>query len=165
MSTVQKLFPVQANNAYKGSKIALYASYPILTMLLFRSCVHFLKGDGGVNSIATIVRFDGSPDPNRVIYLFSSLWGSQQLLFVLLFVVVLVRYRNLLPLFYALLVVEVCFRLVVGFLHSLDTSFYLRTPPGKLGNLPMLILLTILLFLSLKERSISANKTVESPAK
>ena len=155
MSIIQKLFPSQANNDYRGSKIALYASYPILAVLLFRSCVHFLKGDGGVNSIATIVKFAGTPDPNRVIYMFSSLWGSQQLLFVLLFIVILVRYRSLLPLLYTILVVEVIFRLVVGFLHPLTAEFYIRTPPGKAGNLPMLVVFTAMLLLSLRERKVT----------
>ncbi len=153
MSLLQKLFPPQANNDYKGNRFVLYASVPVLAVLLFRSCVHFLKGDSGVNSIATIIRFSGTPDPNQVIYMFSSLWGSQQLLFVFLFVVVLVRYRNLLPLVYSFLVLEVLFRFVVGFLHPLTSAYYLRTPPGKWGNLPMLLIFSILLFLSLKQTS------------
>ena len=43
--------------------------------MLFRSLVHFLKDDSGVHSIATIITFPGTPDPNNVIYMYSALWG------------------------------------------------------------------------------------------
>ena len=87
--------------------------------MLVRSLIHFFKDDSGVNSIATIVLFPGSPDPNQVIYMFSSLWGTQQLITVLIYAVVLLRYRNLLPLMYVVLIVEVGFRMIVGCIHPL----------------------------------------------
>ena len=45
--------------------------------MLGRSLIHFLKNDRGANSIATLVTFSGSSDPNQVIYMFSSLWGTR----------------------------------------------------------------------------------------
>ena len=66
----------------------------IATVMTWRSLVHFLREDSGVNSIASIMTFPflaGEPDPNNVIYLFSSLWGSQQLITILIYVVVLIR--------------------------------------------------------------------------
>jgi hypothetical protein len=57
--------------------------------MLGRSLIHFLKADSGVNSIATIVLFPGDLDPNNVIYMFSSLWGTQQLITVVISVTML----------------------------------------------------------------------------
>ena len=145
-----RLFPQQANNDYPGSKIALFV-FPIIALaILGRSLIHFLKSDAGVNSIATIMTFEGTPDPNQVIYLFASLWGSQQLILALIYCLVLVRYRALIPLMYLLLVIEICFRLISGTLHPLTEIYYLQTPPGSAGNIPALIVVSILLLLSLR---------------
>ena len=124
MSLYKRLLPDVANNNYLGSKIAIYGLAVLLIPLTFRSLVHFLKDDSGVNSIATILTFSGSPDPNTVIYLFSSLWGGQQLLFVFLAAIVLVRYRSLIPLMFLLFIVECFFRVVSGALHGLGPEYY-----------------------------------------
>ena len=76
MSIFNRLLPDVADNQYLGSKIAFYGLIALLIPLTFRSLVHFLKEDSGVNSIATILTFAGSPDPNTVIYMFSSQWGG-----------------------------------------------------------------------------------------
>jgi len=144
------LFPQQANNDYRGSKFALWL-FPLLALaILARSLIHFLKSDGGINSIATIITFEGTPDPDRVIYLFASLWGSQQVIMAMLYGVVMVRYRALIPLMYLLIIIELCFRLISGSLHPLTEVYYLQTPPGSAGNIPALIIVSILLLLSLR---------------
>ena len=147
-----RLFPQQANNDYRGSKIALFVFPIIALVILGRSLIHFLKSDSGVNSIATIITFEGTPDPNQVIYLFASLWGSQQLIMALLYGLVLLRYRALIPLMYLLLAIEICFRLISGILHPLTEIYYLQTPPGSAGNIPVLIITFILLLLALRQR-------------
>ncbi|MEM7019636.1 MAG: hypothetical protein AAF512_20155 [Pseudomonadota bacterium] len=152
MSILNKLLPTQASNDYHGSPIALYIFVLLAALMLFRSLIHFLKEDSGVNSIATIILFNDAPDPNQVIYMFSSLWGSQQLIMVFIYAIVLLRYRNLIPLMYALFIVEVLFRLTVGMLHPLTPEYYAQTPPGKLGNIPILVLTSVMLFLSLRTR-------------
>ncbi len=48
---------------------------------------------------------------------------------------------------FALMIVEVGFRMIVGTIHPLTEEFYLRTPPGKLGNLPLLLVSAIMLYL------------------
>lgn len=150
MSLLEKLVPAQANNDYRGSPVALWTFCLLAAVIAGRSLIHFLKADSGVNSIATIVLFSGDPDPNRVIYLFSSLWGTQQVIMAMIYAVVLLRYRNLVPLMYLLLGVEVVFRMIAGTLHPLTEEYYLRPPPGKIGNLPLLGLSVVMLFLSLR---------------
>ena len=129
MSIYKRLLPDAADNNYFGSKIAIYGLAILMIPLTFRSLVHFLKDDSGVNSIATLLTFSGSPDPNTVIYLFSSLWGGQQLLFVFLAAIVLVRYRSLIPLMFSLFIVECIFRIASVALHGLGPEYYESRPP------------------------------------
>lgn len=152
MTALEGLLPRQASNDYRGRPVALYTFCLLALVMAGRSLVHLLKADSGVNSIATILTFSGTPDPNNVIYLFSALWGSQQLVMVLVYGAVLLRYRNLVPLMYALMLVEVCLRLLAGTLHPLTEAYYLRTPPGKIGNLPLLGVCALMLYLSLPRR-------------
>jgi hypothetical protein len=154
MTTLDALLPRTANNDYRGGRVPLYFFYALMAVVTFRSFVHFLKDDSGVNSIASIILFSGTPDPNNVVYMFSSLWGSQQVIMLMVYVVVVARYRNLIPLMWALVVVEVLFRLGVGMLHPLTAEYYLRTPPGKIGNLPMLAISLAMVVLAIRNTKI-----------
>lgn len=149
MPALSALLPRHASNDYRGRPVALYAFCVIALMIAGRSLVHLLKDDSGVHSIATILAFPGDPDPDRVIHLYSALWGGQQLVMVLVYAVVLLRYRNLVPLMYALLIVELGLRMLAGALHPLGPEYYMRPPPGGRMNLPMTGLCALLLWLSL----------------
>ena len=153
MGTLDKIFPRQANNDYEGSPIAFYGFCLIVAMTTFRSLVHLLAPDSGLQSIATIILFPGDPDPNQVIRVFSSLWGGQQLLMVFLYGIALWRYRNLIPLLLLLFIIEILFRLLSGTLHPLGPEYYASTPPGKLGNLPVLAITIVFFVLSLRPRA------------
>ena len=164
VSLYKRLLPDAANNNYLGSTIATYGLAVLLNPLTFRSLVHFLKDDSGVNSIATILTFSGSPDPNTVIYLFSSLWGGQQLLFVFLAAIVLVRYRSLIPLMFSLFIFECFFRIVSGALHGLGPEYYESRPPGSIGTYVFLVYGYLMLYLSLRERRAQSSDAGEGSA-
>jgi hypothetical protein len=140
------LLPKQITNRFTGQKIALYVFVPLTLMLIFRSCMHLIAPDGGAQSIATIPldTYSDSAAAN-VIAIFSQ-WGLSQLLLTLLFVLVLVRYRSLIPLFYLLFALEQCGRMAVGHFKPVVT---LETAPGSAATLPLLIISLIMLALSL----------------
>lgn len=100
MSFVETILPKQAHNDFRGGRVPFYGFLLLLLPVTFRSMVHFLKDDSGVNSIASFHLFSGTPDPNNVIYMFSSLWGGQQTVMLLIYIIVLLRYRNLIPLMF-----------------------------------------------------------------
>lgn len=161
MSFINTVFPVQADNDFRGGKIPLYGFCLLLLPVIFRTFVHFLKDDSGVNSIASIHLFPGDPDPNNVIYMYSSLWGSQQAITLIVYLVVLYRYRNLVPLMFLLMLVEIGFRSVSGALHPLTEEFYVRTPPGM--SVSIFMGLPSLVLLAISHWNISnANETSES---
>ena len=150
--------PSPATNEYRGHKLALYVFVLLTVVMLGRSLVHLLAEDGGINSIASIMTFPGDPDPDQVIYLFASLWGLHQTILATLYVVVIVRYRSLIPLMYVTLLVEWIGRpMVGGFLHPLGETFYERTPPGKTGTLPMIAITAVMLILSLRHTKLTAD--------
>ena len=148
-----KLLPSNINGKYTGSKIAYYGLFPIFAILIFRSLVHFLSESSGLVSIATIKEFpiiDGL-DPNHLVYLFSSLWGATQLSLTLILLILFIKYKNLIPLIYFICLLDQCFRLTSGALHPLSEDYYINTPPGVISNIPVLIYLTIMFYLSLRE--------------
>ncbi len=147
---VDAIVPPRANNDYRGGAVAFYGFCFLVAERVFSATVHFLTPDGGKNSIASIIVFEGDPDPNNIISLCSALGGIVQVLFVMLYGVVLWRYRNLIPLMFAFMIVESCFGFVVGTLHPLDPLYYEHTPPGKLAKFPKLLFGVLMLFLSVR---------------
>ena len=146
------LFPSRLNNRYEGSKIALYGLYPIFAMYIFRSLVHFLAENSGLVGIATIKQFPITEglDPNSIIYLFASLWGATQVSLVIILLILFIKYKNLIPLIYLICLLDQCFRLISGYLHPLGQDYYINTPPGVISNLPVLLYLIFMFYLSLK---------------
>ena len=146
------LFPSSLNNQYEGSKIALYGLYPIFAMYIFRSLVHFLAENSGLAGIATIKQFPitESLDPNTIIYLFASLWGATQVSLVIILLILFIKYKNLIPLIYLICLLDQCFRLISGYLHPLGQDYYINTPPGVISNIPVLLYLIFMFYLSLK---------------
>ena len=157
MNFIQRIFPKEANNIYRGSKIAYYTLWIISLIFLFRASFHFLAPDSGVNTIASIIKFNGDPDPNNIIYMFSSLGGAMQFMMVIIYLIVLIRYKSLIPLAYSLLLIETIFRYVVAYLHPITPDYYVNPPPDTLAELPILLITIIMLFLSLREKNIKAN--------
>ena len=64
-----RLLPKVIDNNYQGPKIALYFFIIFMIVNTWRSFVHFLAEDAGINSIANIITFEGNPDPDNLIYL------------------------------------------------------------------------------------------------
>ena len=145
------LFPSRLNNRYEGSKIALYGLYPIFAMYIFRSLVHFLAENSGLVGIATIKQFpitDGL-NPNNIIYLFASLLGATQVSLTIVLLILFIKYNNLIPLIYLICLLDQCLRLISGYLHPLGEDFYINTPPGIISNIPVLLYLILMFYLSL----------------
>ena len=145
------LFPSKLNNQYEGSKIALYGLYPVFAIYIFRSLVHFLAENSGLVGIATIKVFPISDglNPNNIIYLFASLWGATQVSLTIVLLILFIKYKNLIPLIYFICLLDQCLRLISGYLHPLGEDYYINTPPGVISNIPVLLYLILMFYLSL----------------
>jgi hypothetical protein len=136
------LLPEKADNTFSGRKLPILLFAIITLFSLVRSLIHLLSPDGGAGSIAgmdlSLAGADG------IIFAFA-LWGSAQLIYALIQLLVLLRYRALIPLMYLLLIVETLLRILVG---SMKPVGFAHTPPGALGNQILLPLALGMLVLS-----------------
>jgi hypothetical protein len=84
------IFPAKADNTVRGIKLPLYFFILIAVIGTVRSCIHIFSNDGGAGSIAGMnLDVNGA---NEVIFAFA-LWGAEQLIYVLIQWVVILRYR------------------------------------------------------------------------
>ncbi len=147
---LDRLFPRQLDNDYRGHPIAFWVFFPVTIVTLGRSLVHMFFADGGAQSIATIPIDAMTQNGAAAVILIFALWGLSQLLLGLIYVLVLWRYRALIPLMYLLLIVEYAGRLGLGMWKPIQT---LETPPGGPGGLVFIVLGATMLAFSLWRRS------------
>lgn len=137
------LLPAKIDNTIRGSKIPFYVFVLYAIVSLVRSCIHLLAPDGGAGSIAgmdlSVAGADG------IIFAFA-LWGSSQLILAVIQLLVVFRYRSLVPFMYLMLMLEVLLRELVGRTKPVTFS---HTPPGAIGNQLILPLAALMLGLAL----------------
>jgi hypothetical protein len=133
------ILPAKIDNTIRGTKIPFYifALYAILSAV--RSCIHLLSPDGGAGSIAGMdLAVEGA---DGIIFAFA-LWGSSQLLFAIIQLLVVFRYRSLVPFMWLMLILEVLLRQLVGMMKPVA---FAHTPPGAIGNQLVLPLAALIL--------------------
>lgn len=145
---MNKFFPKIIDNLYSGHKLPLYLFYLLTTVTIGRSLVHMFVADGGAQSIATIPLDSYSVEAaNVVIHIFAE-WGLTQLLFGVLYAIVLWRYKSLIPLMYLFILTEYTGRLLLTIYKPIILE---GTAPGGVGNYIMIPLALIMLVLSLQK--------------
>ena len=148
---LETLFPRRAANEFHGAPLAGWALAAMTLLTLGRSAAHVALPDGGAQSIATIPVDDFTANgAAALIHVFSE-WGLSQLLFGLVYVIVLLRYRCLIPLMWLFILVEYAGRLLLGFAKPVELS---GTAPGAVGNYLFIPLALIMLVLALRERKV-----------
>lgn len=139
---IDKILPHTISNDYKGHVIATYVFLLYATVSFIRSCIHIFAFDGGAGSIASI---DLSQGAENIIFVFA-LWGSSQLIFAIIQLIVFFRYKSLLPLMYLLLLLEYLLRTWIGNVRVLVLEVGAGAPPGAYGD-KIMIPLSIIMFL------------------
>jgi hypothetical protein len=137
------LLPAQADKTIRGRKLPVYVFGAIAIISTVRSCIHLFAPDGGAGSIAGMdLSVAGS---GGIVFAFA-LWGSAQLIYALVQLVVAFRYRSLVPLMYVLLILETLLRMLVGRMKPVT---FAHTPPGAIANYVILPLGALMLAMSL----------------
>jgi hypothetical protein len=147
--TVGKLFPEPVTNRYRGAPIAKWVFMLLTVITVGRSLAHIFLPDGGAQSIATIPLDSFTTNGEATVVHIFALWGLSQLLFGLLYIVVLWRYQSLIPLMYLFILVEYTGRLLLAFAKPIFTD---GTAPGAIGNYVLIPLALLMLGLSLREK-------------
>lgn len=124
------------NNQEKGlSRPLVVLYYLIIIVSIVRSLVHIFAMDGGAHSIATFIRFEGTPNPNILIYYMFGMWGISQLLLAIVMLVLGYFYPKLIRFMFVVLWLEYAFRLGFSrFIKPLDAVYLDGVAPGSIGN-------------------------------
>jgi hypothetical protein len=142
---IAKILPKNATNEYTGSKIAYWIFACLSVISLARSLIHLLSPDGGAGSIADL---DLSGGMENIVFAFG-LWGLSQVIYAIIQLLVVFRYKTLIPLMYLILVFETLGRIFVG---RIKPPILFHTPPGGTANFIMLPLALVMFVLSLLPR-------------
>jgi hypothetical protein len=146
---IKILFPKTIDNNYRGAPVAKWVFVALVAMTVVRSLAHIFLPDGGAQSIATIPLDDFTSNGASAIVHIFALWGLSQLLFGLLYVVVLWRYQTFIPLMWLFIIIEYIGRMLLTITKPFEI---MGTAPGAVGNY-ILIPLSLLMFgLSLKDQ-------------
>ena len=146
---LRRIFPLPADNRFRGHPFALWLFVPLTLVVIVRSCLHVFLGDGGAQSIATIPLDTFSTGAVATVISIFALWGLSQLLLALIFAVVWFRYRALISLMYLIFLVENLGRIAIGMGKPV---FAVETPPGAPGSYIFALVSLVGLILSLRWR-------------
>jgi hypothetical protein len=146
---LENLFPKTVTNEYRGAPITKWVFVGLTVLTIGRSLAQIFLSDGGAQSMATIPLDDFTTNGAAAIIHIFALWGLSQLLFGLLYVVVLCRYQALIPLMWLFAVIEYSGRLLLTFAKQFETQ---GTAPGAIGNYILIPLALLMLAVSLKEQ-------------
>ena len=144
-----RLLPRRIDNNYRGHKLALW----LLAVLVL------MKGGIGLGTIfngrSAATEADGIPldtfggaGADAFVSLFAA-WGLSQLMFNLIGLLVLIRYRALVPFMFALLLLEHLIRKLIFLVLPIART---GTPPGFFMNLALVAVMIVGLVLSLRNR-------------
>ena len=147
MSRWNQVFPRRVDNTYRGYKVALWIFGLIVLMKLAISLGSILNGHEAASSADGIPLDTYTPAGARTVVTLFALLGLANFVICLVCVLVLVRYRVMIPFLFALLLLQQLGRaLVLYFLPIARTG----TPTGSVINLVLLGLMIVGLALSLR---------------
>jgi len=149
MNMLNQILPRRIDNTYRGHPLALWLFVPVLLMKTGIALGTIFNGHGAAQS-ADGIPLDsfGAAGAEAVVALFA-IWGLSQLVFSVLGVLALTRYRAMIPFLFVLLLLEHLARKWILFVKPIATT---GTHPGSYINLVLLVLMIVGLALSLWSR-------------
>lgn len=103
---LSRIFPEQIGNRYRGNRLALWILAPIVLFNTAISLGAIFARDGGAQSADGIPLSSYPPDAAGAVIGVVAYLGLADLLLCFLFALTLLRYRAMVPLMYALIVVD-----------------------------------------------------------
>jgi len=144
-----RLFPQRIDNTYRGYKAALWLFALTVLVKVGISLASIFNGRHAASSADGIPLDTFTPGGAQAVLSLFALLGNAQLMIGLLCIVVLVRYRAMIPLMFMLLLLEyLSRRLILQFMPIATTT----APPGLFVNLALLAVMVVGLILSLLNR-------------
>jgi len=143
-----RVLPPSTNDAYTGSIAAARFLTAVAVLTIVPGCIHRFLPDGGAGSIAGI---DLGRDGQVIVALFA--WaGATQIAFGVAMLVVSLRYRTLVPLMLALVILERTLHALAAWVRPAAAAHH---PPEHYAVLVALPLLLVALAGSLRDRRVA----------
>lgn len=142
-----KVFPKIADNKYGGHWIGLLLLSFYTLKSFVAGSVHMFAPDGGAQSIASIVLDQFTEGAaNSIITIFGA-WGMEQFVLGLIALVILLRYKGLIPMVAMVYVIEYAGRIALPLFTPGVVSAH--TPPGHAMDAVLFPLTFLMLLLCL----------------
>lgn len=110
---MSRLFPEVIDNRFPGHVLGLWLFVPIVVMRMGLSLTHMLRSDGGAEISAIPLGTYPPGAAQNVVGMFARL-GIEQLTLAMLFLLVLFRYRSLVPLMFLLILLNYIGNRIIG---------------------------------------------------
>jgi hypothetical protein len=146
---LDRLLPRQADNGYRGHKLALWLLGFVVCLKLIMSLNSIFNGTMVAASADGIPLDTYTPAGAHAVVSFFAAWGVGQLALCVVCIVVLARYRTLVPFIFTLLLLEHLSRRLVFFVMPIVRT---GTPPAPYVNLALLTMMVVGLALSVWNR-------------
>lgn len=156
---LNRIFPEQIDNRYRGHKFALWLFYPITFMNLAIDLVAIFKSDGGAQSADGIPLDTFVSGGAQAVIAVVALLGLAGLLLGFLFVLALFRYRAMIPLMYVLIVADYLGHKGILWMKPIAR---VGTPSGSFVSVALIALSIIGLVLSLLGKGYLPGQKSES---
>jgi hypothetical protein len=154
---LKRLLPKQIDNDYRGRVLAIWLLVPLAVMKFLQGAnIAGLLGTGNTRRVLEAVDkvpIGGFPAEaaSHLVFLFAA-WGVGVFVFGILAIIVLLRYRAMIPLMFLLLFMEQAGRKVLSTIH-LDRPFMsIAADPANLINWGFLVVLASGFLLSVSGR-------------
>jgi hypothetical protein len=150
---LDRILPARIDNTYRGHPLAIWLLIPVVIVKTGIALGTLFNGRGAAQS-ADGIPLDsfGAAGAAAVVALFA-LWGLSQLVFSVLGVLALTRYRAMIPFVFVLLLLEHLARRWILLVKPIVRT---GTPPGTYINLVLVVLMVVGLALSLRSRAASS---------
>lgn len=146
---LNRIFPPQFDNNYRGHKLALWLFVPLVFMKVAISLSSIFDGYNVIRVADGIPLDTFTSGGAKAVVSITALLGLSHLLLASLCVLALIRYRTIIPLMYLLLLVEYFAKKWIFLVHPIART---GTSPSTYVNLVLITLLIVGLALSLWRR-------------
>lgn len=147
-----QLFPQRVDNTYRGYRLALWLFGLLLLMKLAIGLNSIFNGYSVASSADGIPLDTYTAAGAQTVVSMFALLGLSHVVICLLGILVLIRYRSLIPFMLALLLLEYVGRKLILYLLPIAKT---GTPPGSIVSYVLLALMLVGLALSIRNRDAS----------
>ena len=147
---MNQIFPQRIDNTYRGHPLTVWFFIPVVVLKTGIALGTIFNGRGAAQSADGIPLDSLGASGAEAVVALLAIWGLSQLVFSVLGVLALTRYRAMIPFMFILLLLEHLARRWILLVKPIART---GTPPGIYINLVLLVLMIVGLALSLRSRA------------